>query len=99
MNLALWKKAFSDIRLPLLAAGVLLASFGWLFVWLMSYFDVGAWSTLLNLMPSFMQPLVGVPLAKLATPAGQISILSSCHVAYMCRLGDRFRLGFHKRGN
>jgi len=75
MNLALWKKAVSDVRLPLLFAGGLLVCFGWLFVWLMSYFDIGAWSTLLNLMPSFMQPLVGVPLAKLATPAGQISIL------------------------
>ena len=75
MNLALWKKAVSDAWLTLVVSCVLLLLFCWLFVWLMSFFDVGAWSRLLNLLPDFVQPMVGVPMAKLASPAGQLSIL------------------------
>jgi ABC-2 type transport system permease protein len=75
MNLALWKKAVSDAWLTLAVSVGLLLAFCWLFVWLMSLFDVGAWSNLLNLMPNIFQPMLGVPLAKLASPAGQLSIL------------------------
>ena len=75
MNLALWKKAVSDAWLTLVVSSVLLILFCWLFVWLMSHFDMGAWSTMLNLLPNFVQPMLGVPLAKLATPAGQLSFL------------------------
>jgi len=51
MNLALWKKAVSDAWLTLAVSSVLLILFCWLFVWLMSLFDIGAWSRLLDLLP------------------------------------------------
>ncbi len=75
MNPALWKKAVADAWLQLVISCVLLVLFGWLFVWLMSMFQIGAWGALLNLLPRFWEPMLGIPLAKLATPAGQISIL------------------------
>jgi len=75
MNRALWQKAVFDAWRQLAVSSVLLLVFAWLFVWLMSRFQIGAWSTLLNLLPNFFQPMLGVPLAKLATPTGQISIL------------------------
>jgi len=75
MNAALWKKAVSDAWLQLAVCSVLLVLFSWVFVWLMSLFPVGAFSTILRWMPSFVQPIVGVPLAELATPTGQLSIL------------------------
>ena len=87
MNLALWKKAVSDAWLTLAVSSALLASFCWLFVWLMSLFDVGAWGTLLNLMPNFLQPMLGVPLSKLATPAGQLSILYTHVVTILVCVG------------
>jgi len=75
MNFALWKKAVADAWLTLAVSSAILILFCWVFVWLMSLFDVGAWSSLLNLMPNFLQPMLGVPLARLASPAGQLSIL------------------------
>jgi ABC-2 type transport system permease protein len=75
MNLALWKKAVSDARLTLVVSSVLLILFCWLFVWLMSFFNAAAWGRLLNLLPDFVQPMVGVSMAKLASPAGQLSIV------------------------
>ena len=87
MNLALWKKAVSDAWLPLAVSSALLILFCWLFVWLMSFFDVGAWGSLLNLMPNFIQPMLGVPLAKLASPAGQLSILFTHVVTILVCVG------------
>jgi ABC-2 type transport system permease protein len=87
MNLALWKKAVSDAWLTLVVSSVLLVLFCWLFVWLMSFFDVGAWSRLLNLLPDFVQPMVGVPMAKLASPAGQLSILFAHIVTILVCVG------------
>jgi len=75
MNRALWKKAVSEAWFQLTISSILLVAFSWLFVWLMSLFKIGAWGTLLNLLPSFVEPMLGIPLAKLATPTGQISIL------------------------
>ena len=49
--------------------------FSWLFVWLMSLLKIGAWGALLNLVPKVFQPLIDVPLADLATPTGQLSVL------------------------
>ena len=51
MNFALWKKAVSDAWLTLAVSSVLLILFCWLFVWLMSFLDVGKWSSLLDLLP------------------------------------------------
>lgn len=75
MNRAIWYKAFADAWLPLLVSCLLLSLFAWLFVWLMSLFQIGAWAGLLNLMPDVFRPLLGVPVAKLATPTGQLSVL------------------------
>lgn len=75
MNRALWIKAFSDACRQLVISIVLLTLFSWLFVWLMSRFPVGGIGAILKFLPSFVQPLLGVPLDKLATPVGQLSIL------------------------
>jgi ABC-2 type transport system permease protein len=75
MNLAIWKKAVSDAWRQLFASCIVLLVFSWIFVWLMSRFPMGKWGMLLSLLPSFVQPMLGVPLAKLATPLGQLSIL------------------------
>ena len=87
MNLALWKKAVSDAWLTLVVSSVLPILFCWVFVWLMSFFDVGKWSGLLNLMPNFVQPMLGMPLAKLASPAGQLSILFAHLVTILVCVG------------
>jgi ABC-2 type transport system permease protein len=87
MNFALWRKAVSDSWLTLAVSSVLLVLFCWLFVWLMSLFDMGAWGTILNVLPDFVQPMLGVPLAKLATPAGQLSILYTHIVTLLVCVG------------
>ncbi len=75
MSLALWKKAVSDSWLQLAVCSTLLVLFSWIFVWLMSLLKIGAWSSLLSLVPKVFQPLIDVPLADLATPTGQLSVL------------------------
>jgi ABC-2 type transport system permease protein len=65
----------------------LLVLFCWLFVWLMSFFDVGKWQNLLSLLPNFVQPMLGVPLNKLASPAGQLSILYTHVVTLLVCVG------------
>ncbi len=87
MNLALWKKAVSDAWLPLAVSSALLVLFCWLFVWLMSFFDVGKWHNLLSLLPNFVQPMLRVPLDKLASPAGQLSILYTHVVTLLVCVG------------
>jgi ABC-2 type transport system permease protein len=75
LNRALWRKAVRDAKNQLLMSSLLLVLFGWVFVWLMSLFRVGALGKILTLLPGFVEPLVGVPLAQLATPAGRVSVL------------------------
>ncbi len=75
MNRIVWRKAVSDAWLQLVVSAVLLVLFGWLFVWLMSQFPVGGMASLLKFLPRFVEPLLGVPLAELATPVGRLSIL------------------------
>ena len=75
MNRALWNKALADAWRQLLASVVLLTLFSWLFVWLMSLFKVGAFGVFLNLLPGFVEPMIGVPLNLLASPVGQLSLL------------------------
>ena len=75
MNWALWKKGLLDIWLLLAVCSALLLLFGWVFVWFTSLFRLGAWATMLNAVPSSLQPMFGVPLAQLASPAGQISMI------------------------
>ena len=75
MNRALWQKAFSDVWVQLLISSMILAGFSWLFLWLLSLFkgDIGV--TLLKAMPGFIQRMLGLPIAEMATPAGWISIV------------------------
>ena len=75
MNRALWIKALTDAWRQLLASVVILTLFSWLFVWLMSLFPVGGIGMILNLLPGFVEAMVGVPLKLLASPVGQLSIL------------------------
>jgi ABC-2 type transport system permease protein len=75
MNAALWRKAVRDAWPQLLISCLLLFLFGWLFVWLMSLFTSGFWTSLVDYLPGFVQSLMGIPLADLARPVGRISIL------------------------
>jgi ABC-2 type transport system permease protein len=75
MNPAIWKKAVADAWLPLVVSSSILILFSWLFVWLMSQFDVGAWGFLLRMMPGWVESMMGIPLAELATTTGRLSIL------------------------
>jgi ABC-2 type transport system permease protein len=75
MNRALWRKAFSDIWLQLLLSCLILAGFSWLFMWLLSQFKADLAGTLLKAMPGFLQRLLGLPIAELATPTGWVSII------------------------
>lgn len=54
---------------------MVLTLFSWLFVWLMSLFPVGGIGIILNLLPGFVEAMLGVPLKLLATPVGQLSVL------------------------
>lgn len=87
MNPALWRKAIGDAWLQLVVSVALLVLFGWCFVWLMSLFRPGMIAALLNYLPSFVESLVGVPLGKLATTAGRISILYVHLVTLLVCLG------------
>ena len=87
MNRALWHKAFRDAWVQLVVSSVLLILFGWCFVWLTSQFKPGAMSIILDLLPKFVEPLLGVPLAKLASMAGRISVLYVHVVTLLVCLG------------
>lgn len=87
MNAALWRKALRDAWLQLAVSSVLLILFGWCFVWLMSLFRPGMITAILDYLPSFVEPLIGVPLAKLATATGRISILYVHVVTLLVCLG------------
>ncbi len=87
MNAALWRKAIRDAWIQLAASCVLLILFGWCFVWLMSLFRPGMLVAILDYLPSFVEPLVGVPLAKLATATGRISVLYVHVVTLLVCLG------------
>jgi ABC-2 type transport system permease protein len=75
MNRALWQKAFSDVWVQLLISSLVLMGFSWLFPWLLSMFKADLAIALLKAMPGFIQRMIGIPLAQLATPAGSISLL------------------------
>jgi len=75
MNRALWKKAVDDCRMHLAVSCALLCGFGWVFVWFTSLLPTGAWSSILSWIPQFARPLLGIPVADLATATGQVSFL------------------------
>lgn len=71
----LWKKAVRDAWLHLVLSGVILFGFAWLFVWFVSQLPLGAFGMMLRWMPDVFKPMLGVPVAALATPLGQLSVL------------------------
>ncbi len=75
MNIALWRKAVREAWKQLVGSAIALFAFAWLFVWLMSQFDLGLWGAILKNLPRFVQPMLGVPLADLATTEGKISFV------------------------
>lgn len=75
MNLALLRKAAGEARLQLGLSAAGLVLFAWLYGWLVAQLPVGAFATMLRWLPDMFRPLLGAPLAELATPAGQLSIL------------------------
>jgi ABC-2 type transport system permease protein len=75
MNQAIWRKAIRDAWVQLAVTAGLLALFGWLFVWLMSLFDLGLWASFVNLLPDFVNQLIGVSPADLVTVTGRVSFL------------------------
>lgn len=72
---ALWKKAVRDAWLHLVVSCVILFGFAWLFVWFVSQLPLGAFGMMLRWMPDVFKPMLGVPVAALATPLGQLSVL------------------------
>jgi ABC-2 type transport system permease protein len=87
MNRAIWKKAFSDAWVQLAVSSLLLLLFGWLFVWLTSLFKLGLWANFLNMLPDFVQQLMGVPLADLATLQGRLSFLYTHVITLLLFIG------------
>ena len=87
MNRALWIKALTDAWRQLVISALVLTLFSWLFVWLMSMFQVGRIGTILNFLPGFIEPLLGVSLKLLAGPVGQLSLLSVDVVALLVCIG------------
>lgn len=74
MNPALWTKAFADARLLLAGLTVLMFGFNWLFVWLTSLVELGAFGMFLQALPGEFESLIGVPLAKVASTGGRIAL-------------------------
>lgn len=74
MNRALWTKAVADARLLLAGLIALMFGFNWLFVWLTSLIELGAFGMFLQALPSEFESLIGVPVAKVATTAGRIAL-------------------------
>ncbi len=87
MNLAVWKKAISDAWPQLVITSALLLLFGWLFIWITSLFKLGLWASFLNMLPAFVQQMMGVPIAEMATVTGRISILYLHVVTLILMLG------------
>jgi len=87
MNRALWIKALTDAWRQLLVSAIILTLFSWLFVWLMSLFQVGSIGMILNLLPGFVEAMIGVELKLLASPTGQVSVLYVDVVTLLVCLG------------
>jgi ABC-2 type transport system permease protein len=74
VNLALWKKTWSDGRWLLVSSVVLMTGFHWLFVWITSQIPLAQLRAMLDLLPSFVQRMFPVSLDQVATSAGRIAL-------------------------
>jgi ABC-2 type transport system permease protein len=75
MNLALWRKAVCDSWLQLAVSCALLIAFSWVFIWWMSQIPTDKFAFLLKWMPDIVKSMITVDIDKLATRAGQLTIL------------------------
>ena len=87
MNRALWIKAVADAWRHLAVSIAFMTLFSWLFVWLMSRFPVGGIGVIIKWLPGFVQSMVGIPLDKVATPVGQVSLIYVHVVTYLICVG------------
>lgn len=74
MNRALWTKAVGDARLLLAGLTILMFGFNWLFVWLTSLVELGAFTVFLKALPGEFESLIGVPIGEVATTSGRIAL-------------------------
>lgn len=87
MNRALWSKALSDAWRLWAGSCALLVLFAWVFVWFTSLFQLGAWGAMLGALPNSLQAMFPVPIARLASPLGQISVIFVHPIAMLVMLG------------
>jgi ABC-2 type transport system permease protein len=74
LNRAVWRQAWGDQKVLLLALAVLWAAFPWIYIWLQAQVPMGDFQMLLRLIPEDWQKLSGVPLAEVATHAGRVAL-------------------------
>ena len=74
LNGAVWRQAWGDQKILLLALAALWGLFPWIYIWLQSQVPMGDFQMLLRLIPDDWQKLSGVPLADVATPAGRVAL-------------------------
>lgn len=73
--LSLVRYEFREARPQLLVSAIILVSFAWLFVWLVSLVKPGLWAAVIEFAPDFLRKLIVVSPAQLLTPRGQVSVL------------------------
>jgi len=74
LNRAVWRQAWGDQKLLLLALSALWTVFPWIYIWLQAQVPMGDFQMLLRLIPADWQKLSGVPLAEVATHAGRVAL-------------------------
>lgn len=74
MNRAVWSKSLLEARALLAALALLMFAFHWLFVWLTSLVDLGAYKIIMQALPGELHSMINLPIAKLATDTGRIAL-------------------------
>lgn len=74
MNAALWKKSLNESRWLLLGCLVMMFGIHWLRVWISSFLPSHDLASMLSFLPDFVEPLLPVPYAQIATGAGKIAV-------------------------
>ncbi len=95
MNWALWKKAIADAYGQLLASCLILIVFAWVFVWLTGQVRLGAWTMILDLLPRFVNRILGVSPADLVSLTGRLSLLYLHVVPLLVFMGWAIGRGSH----
>jgi ABC-2 type transport system permease protein len=72
---AVWRKAWGDQRLLVLALAALWGAFPWIYLWLSAQIAMPAFqNVLLQVIPEDWQKLSGVPFSEVATYAGRVAL-------------------------